>query len=47
MAPLVRVDSPGQSWAQERVLVRADLTEQLLRAMLAATDNSPYPSASA
>jgi hypothetical protein len=27
--------------------VRADLTEQLLRAMLAATDNSPYPSASA
>lgn len=27
--------------------VRADLTEQLLRAMLAATDNSPYPGASA
>ncbi|MBM3697409.1 MAG: phosphoglycerate kinase, partial [Actinobacteria bacterium] len=29
MAPLVQVDSPGQSWAQERVLVRADLNAPL------------------
>jgi phosphoglycerate kinase len=29
VAPLVQVDSPGQSWAQERVLVRADLNAPL------------------
>lgn len=29
MASLVQVDSPGQSWAQERVLVRADLNAPL------------------
>jgi len=29
MAPLVQVDSPGQSWAEERVLVRADLNAPL------------------
>lgn len=29
MPPLVQVDSPGQSWAAERVLVRADLNAPL------------------
>ena len=29
MAPPVQVDSPGRSWAEERVLVRADLNAPL------------------